>query len=74
MKDKLNLTINKKLIIRSKLFAKKHDKSVSQIVEELLQQKLDDEKNSFIDKWLGKLKFNSSHDARSKYLKDRYSL
>ena len=73
-KSKLNLTINEKLIPRSKMFAKKQGKSVSQLVEELLIKALDEEKNNFTKKWLGKLSVSDKKDSRTEFLKDRYQL
>lgn len=74
MKTKLNLTINSKLIPRSKLFAKKQGKSVSQVVEELLAKAIEEDKSSFSDKWLGKLTLSDKQSNRSYYLKNRYQL
>lgn len=74
MKTKLNLTINSKLIPRSKLFAKKKGISVSQLVEELLEKTLEQDKNNFTDKWLGELNLTEGEDTRFKYLKERYNL
>jgi len=74
VKTKLNLTINSKLIPRSKLFAKKKGKSVSQLVEELLEKELEKDKINFTDKWLGELNLIEGEDARFKYLKERYNL
>lgn len=74
MKDKLNLTINSKLIKRSKLYARKHNKSVSQLVEELLAEKIGGEHSTFTSKWLGKLTVDNIDGERSDYLKNRYQL
>ena len=74
MKTKLNLTINSKLIPRSKLFAKKQGKSVSQVVEELLSKAIEEEKSSFSEKWLGKLSLSDKENKRIDYLKNRYEL
>lgn len=74
MKTKLNLTINSRLIPRSKNFAKKNGKSVSQLVEELLISALEEEKETFSSKWLGKLNKPNKTDERTTYLKGRYQL
>jgi len=74
MKTKLNLTINSKLIPRSKLFAQKQGKSVSQVVEELLAKAIEEDKSSFSDKWLGKLTLSDKQSNRAEYLKNRYQL
>ncbi len=74
MKTKLNLTINSKLIPRSKSFAKKQGKSVSQVVEELLAKAIEEDKSSFSNKWLGKLELSDNQSNRSDYLKNRYQL
>ncbi|MBU1116276.1 MAG: hypothetical protein KKE09_14200 [Bacteroidetes bacterium] len=73
-KSKINLTINSKLIPKSKLFAEKHGKSVSQLVEELLTQALSKENTNFTEKWLGKLSLNDEDNLRAKNLKERYQL
>ena len=74
MKTKLNLTINSKLIPRSKQFAQKQGKSVSQVVEELLAKAIEEDKSSFSDKWLGKLTLSNNQSNRIDYLKNRYQL
>lgn len=74
MKTKINLTINSKLIPRSKNYAKKNGKSVSQLVEELLIKVLSEEQNSFTSKWTGKLKISKGNDERTQFLKNRYQL
>ncbi len=73
-KAKLNLTINEKLIPRTKLYASKHGKSVSQLVEELLTQVLESETIGFNNKWLGKLSVSKEESARMKNLKSRFNL
>lgn len=74
MKTKLNLTIDKDLIPRSKDFAKKKGKSVSQLIEDLLIEALEKEEISFTSKWAGELKASDSKDERTIYLKKRYKL
>ena len=74
MKTKLNLTLDSKLIPRSKQFAKKKGKSVSQIVEDLLKKALQEEKISFSEKWLGKFTLTNETDKRLEYLKNRYQI
>lgn len=74
MKTKLNLTIKSKLIPRSKQYAKKKGKSVSQLVEELLEKALDQDKTNFTEKWLGKIRTTGKKDDRFEYLKNRYNL
>ena len=73
-KTKLNHTINEKLIPKTKLYASKHGKSVSQLVEELLTQVLESETIGFNSKWLGKLSVSKEESARMKNLKSRYDL
>jgi len=72
MKTKLNLTIESDLVPRSKIFAKRRGKSVSELVEELLKKVISDENKSFTSKWIGRLTISQNEDVRTKYLKDRY--
>jgi len=72
MKTKLNLTIDSDLVPRSKIFAKRRGKSVSELVEELLKKIISDENNSFTSKWVGRLTISQSEDVRTKYLNERY--
>ncbi len=72
MKTKLNLTIDSELVPRSKIFAKRRGKSVSELVEELLKKVISDENKSFTSKWIGRLTISQNEDVRTKYLKDRY--
>lgn len=74
MKTKINLTLNSKLVPKAKRLAKENGKSVSQIVEELLQKFIEEDTFSFTDKWLGKLEITDIDDNRTKYLKNRYQL
>ncbi|MDZ7764753.1 MAG: DUF6364 family protein [Melioribacteraceae bacterium] len=74
MKTKINLTIKSKLIPRSKEYAKKKGKSVSQLVEELLERALKQDETKFSERWLGKIKVSDKKDERLDYLKKRYNL
>ena len=72
MKTKLNLTIDSDLVPRSKIFAKRRGKSVSELVEELLKKVTSDENKSFTSKWIGRLTISQNEDVRTVYLKERY--
>lgn len=72
MKTKLNLTIDSDLVPRSKIFAKRRGKSVSELVEELLKKIISDENKSFTSKWKGSLSISQNEDVRTEYLKERY--
>lgn len=74
MKTKLNLTIDKDLIPKSKAFARLRGKSVSQIVEELLRKAIRTDGVSFVDRWRGKFKIADKTDPRYQILKRRYQL
>jgi antitoxin component of RelBE/YafQ-DinJ toxin-antitoxin module len=74
MKTKLTLSIDKKLIPESKKFARRYGKSVSQLVEELLNEKINKNNIGFSKKWLGKFEVAEKEDLRYKKLQDRYSL
>ena len=74
MKTKLNLTIDKDLVPKSKAFARLKGKSVSQFVEDLLRQAINTEEVSFVDRWRGKFKITEKSDPRYQMLKRRYQL
>lgn len=74
MKTKLNLTIDEELIPRSRIFARKQGKSISQIVEELLRKHISKEEKTFSEKWKGSLSLKYKDDERFKKLKERYQL
>ncbi len=74
MKTKLNLTIDEKLVPLSKAFAKKHGKSVSELVETLLREVVVDDVPPFSEKWRGKFSVAEKPDPRYAALKERYQL
>ena len=74
MKTKINLTIDEDLVPKSKDYAKKHGVSVSQLVEEMLREKINKVTPSFSTRWRGKLKADKKDGLRYKNLKQRYSI
>ncbi len=72
MKEKLNLTIEKSLIPRSKAYARSKGISVSTLVEKLLRNVTDENKESFSQRWAGKFSVLEREDERYKKLKERY--
>ena len=74
MRTKLNLTIDSKLVPKTKLYAKRKGKSVSQLVENMLRNLIDEDKTSFAKKWRGSLKVSHLEDERTKRLKNKYKL
>ena len=74
LKTKLNLTIDKELVPRSKAFARAKGKSVSQLVEDLLRITINNNTRTFSDRWRGSLKIAAKTDPRYLTLKDRYEL
>ena len=74
LKTKLNLTIDKELVPKSKEYAIKKGKSVSKIVEELLWAVTKEASGSFSKKWKGKLKLTAKNSTRYNKLKKRYKL
>jgi hypothetical protein len=74
MKTKLNLTIDEDLVPKTKAFARKHGKSVSQLVEELLRLVTEQSDVPFSEKWLGKFTIQEKKSSRYSVLKDRYQL
>ncbi len=75
MKQKINLTLNDQLIVKTKKYVRKQGLSVSQFIEHLLTQAIDDKDSSFTKKWQGKLKAKvvSKDDPRLEKLQKRYS-
>jgi hypothetical protein len=72
MKAKLNLTIDKELVPKSKAYARLHGKSVSQLVEDLLRKIIRNEKDLFTVRWRGKFTISENDDPRFQKLKQRY--
>jgi hypothetical protein len=72
MKTKLNLTIDKELVPKSKSYARLHGKSVSQLVEDLLRKITRSEKELFTKRWRGKFSVSENKDPRFQKLKQRY--
>ena len=76
MKVKLNLTIDEKIVAKSKLYAAKQKTSVSKLVEELLEKAISNEgngkpKKSVVEKYAGTLSGKLS-DENVKRIKDEY--
>ena len=74
MKTKLNLTIDKDLVPKSKAYARMKGKSISQFVEDLLRKAISDKDESFIKRWRGKFTISDKTDTRYQVLKRRYQL
>ncbi len=72
MKQKINLTLDSNLIIRTKRYARKHGISVSRLIEMLLSDSVTDETGSFSAKWQGKFKLAEKDEPRMAKLKERY--
>lgn len=74
MKTKLNLTIDENLVPRSKAYAKKRGKSVSELVEELLRNATEKGGPTFSEKWCGRFSLQEKSDPRYNMLMERYQL
>lgn len=74
MKTKLNLTIDKDLVPKSKAYAHTKGKSVSQFVEDLLREAISDNDESFSKRWRGKFFTTDKIDPRYQSLKRRHQL
>jgi post-segregation antitoxin (ccd killing protein) len=75
MTVKLNLTIDKDVVQRSKLFAKRKNVSISKIVQEYLDKATQNEKEeSFVEKYAGKfdLRIVDVKKAKAEYLNKKY--
>lgn len=76
MTVKLNLTIDEKIVAKSKRYAAKKKTTVSKMVQELLKKQIEQEekkpvKKSFVEKYAGTFSGQLS-DARVKEMKDGY--
>ena len=74
MKTKLNLTIDKDLVPKSKAYARMKGKSVSQFIEDLLRKAISNKDESFVKRWRGKFIIADKTDPRHQILKRRYQL
>lgn len=79
MKTKLTLTIEGGVTHRAKTLARRRGKSLSQLVEELLKKEMDSkssvaERETFSDRWLGKMVLAETEDPRLKKLLAKYEL
>jgi len=81
MTVKLNLTIDEKIVVKSKRYAAKRKTTVSKMVQELLRKQLESEEKkseikSFVDKWAGtfsgKLSDEKIKEIRDEYRKKKY--
>ncbi len=80
MTTKLNLTIEKEIINNIKKYARKQNRSVSEIVEDQLKLILNKSPKKipgFAEKYAGIIKgkkFNNLNKLRDEYQKDKYGL
>ncbi|OGB69433.1 MAG: hypothetical protein A2Y94_05315 [Caldithrix sp. RBG_13_44_9] len=74
MKTKINLTIDKELVSQSKEYARKKGESVSQLVEKLLRENIQDYEASFSKKWRGRFRLSEKDEERYKKLKQKLDL
>ena len=81
MKVKLNLTIDEKIVAKSKRNAAKNKTTVSKMVQELLRKQMEQEekktaKKSFVEKWAGtfsgQLSNKSVKELKDEYLSKKY--
>ena len=79
MTVKLNLTIDEKVVTKSKRYAAKRKTTVSKLVQELLSNQIAAEekkfdKKSFVEKYAGTLKIRipDIDKAKDEYLKKKY--
>ncbi len=76
MTVKLNLTIDEKIVAKSKRYAAKNKTTVSKLVQEMLKRQLEKEekkmqKKSFVEKWAGSFSGQLSNTKVAK-IKDEY--
>lgn len=72
MKKKINLTLDGKLITRTKRYARKNGISVSRLIETLLSQTVTEKEQLFSQKWQGKFNLAEKDEPRMQKLKERY--
>jgi Family of unknown function (DUF6364) len=79
MTVKLNLTIDEKIVAKSKRYAAKKKTTVSKMVQEFLKRQIELEekrpsKKSFVEKWAGTLKIHvpDIDKAKDEYVREKY--
>ncbi|MCY7309762.1 MAG: DUF6364 family protein [Chitinophagaceae bacterium] len=79
MTVKLNLTIDEKIVVKSKRYAAKKKTTVSKMVQQFLKKQIEEEekkpkKKSFVEKWAGTLKVHvpDVKKAKAEYIKEKY--
>ncbi len=74
MKEKITLSIDKEIVPLVKQLARKLGQSVSELVESLLKEHIQQEEPSFSQKWLGKFTVEMKQEKRFEKLSKRYQL
>ena len=72
MKNKLTVTIERDLIPRAKAYAKLHETSLSEIIEETFKKLPGREGPSFSSKWRGKFTAARKNEHRFSKLSEKY--
>lgn len=81
MKNRLSLTVDPQVTHRAKRYARSKNKSLSALVEELLEEvssadrtEAASQKTSFSDRWAGKLSVSRKEESRYLQLAEKYDL
>lgn len=74
MKARLHLSIDREVILSSKVYAKHRGMSLSALVESFLRDAVEAEEPGFAEKWRGRFHVDDPENARMTYLKKRYGL
>lgn len=81
MKSRLSLTVDPEVTHRAKRYARSRNKSLSALVEELLEKvssadghEMVGRKTSFSDRWAGKLSVSNKEEPRYRRLAEKYDL
>jgi hypothetical protein len=81
MKSRLSLTVDPKVTYRAKRYARAKNKSLSALVEELLEQVASadgietvEQKTSFSNRWSGELSASKKEEPRYRGLAEKYDL
>jgi hypothetical protein len=74
MKTKLTVTMDEELIPRAKRYAKEHNRSLSNLIEDSLRVLTQKPEQTFSEQWKGKFTVQRKDTERFKYLAKKYDL
>jgi post-segregation antitoxin (ccd killing protein) len=72
-KAKVTITVNRALVEKARKRAVIESSTLSRLVEQALQQRVEESAPTFSETWRGTLKPSRRHDARTAYLAKRHA-